>query len=123
MTPMIDVVFLLIIFFLVSSHLAKRESKVPMRLPSVSRQDAAQSIVGRLVVNIESDGRVSTGGIEVDVDRLAMVMRERIKEGGADCAVHFRGDASVDYAVIEPFLRAAARAGFSKITFAVEESR
>ena len=33
MTPMIDVVFLLIIFFLVSSHLARQESRVPLELP------------------------------------------------------------------------------------------
>ena len=34
MTPMIDVVFLLIIFFLVSSHLAKQESQMEIDLPN-----------------------------------------------------------------------------------------
>jgi biopolymer transport protein ExbD len=122
MTPMIDVVFLLVIFFLVSSHLAKRESKVPMRLPTASRQDSNQSIAGRLVANVESHGLVSIGGAEVDADRLALVMREHFNNHGADSTVHLRSDASVDYAVIEPLLRAATRAGISNITFAVEES-
>ncbi len=36
MTPMIDVVFLLIIFFLVSSHLARQENRLPLDLPVAS---------------------------------------------------------------------------------------
>jgi len=36
MTPMIDIVFLLIIFFLVSSHMASRETAQPIDLPSAS---------------------------------------------------------------------------------------
>ena len=36
MTPLIDVVFLLIIFFLVSSHLARQETQVELDLPTAS---------------------------------------------------------------------------------------
>jgi biopolymer transport protein ExbD len=123
MTPMIDVVFLLIIFFLVSSHLAKRESKVPLQLPTASRQPAAKSIAGRLVINVAADGSVTAGGSAVDNDRLAVVLKAHANEKGADAAVHIRSDASVDYSIAEPLLRAAAQAGISNITFAVQERR
>jgi biopolymer transport protein ExbD len=123
MTPMIDVVFLLIIFFLVSSHLAKRESKMPLQLPTASRQPAAKSIAGRLVINVAADGSVTAGGTAVDSDRLAIVLRAHANEKGADSAVHIRSDASVDYAIAEPLLRAAAQAGISNITFAVQEQK
>lgn len=123
MTPMIDVVFLLIIFFLVSSHLAKRESKIPMQLPSASRQPAAKSVVGRLVINLSADGSVTAGGATVDSDRLAIVLRAYADEMRTDAAVHIRSDASVDYAIAEPVLRAAAQAGISNITFAVQEQK
>ncbi|HBJ34830.1 MAG TPA: biopolymer transporter ExbD [Planctomycetaceae bacterium] len=121
MTPMIDVVFLLIIFFLVSSHLAKRESKLPLQLPTASRQPAAKSVIGRLVINVAADGNVTAGGSPVDSGRLTMVLRAHAAEKGVDAAVHIRSDASVDYAIAEPLLRAAAQAGISNITFAVQE--
>ena len=123
MTPMIDVVFLLIIFFLVSSHLAKRESKLPMQLPTASRQPATQSILGRLVINVEANDSVTVGGSAVNRDQLAAVLRAHAAEKGADAAVHIRSDTSVDYAIAEPLLRAAAQAGISNITFAVHEQR
>lgn len=123
MTPMIDVVFLLIIFFLVSSHLAKRESKLPMQLPTASRQPATQSILGRLVINVEANDSVTVGGSAVNHDQLAAVLRTHAAEKGADAAVHIRSDTSVDYAIAEPLLRAAAQAGIFNITFAVHEQR
>lgn len=123
MTPMIDVVFLLIIFFLVSSHLAKRESKLPLQLPTASRQPTAKLIVGRLVINVAADDSVTVGGSVVNRDQLATVLRVHAAEKGADAAVHIRSDSSVDYAIAEPLLRAAAQAGISNITFAVQEQR
>jgi len=123
MTPMIDVVFLLIIFFLVSSHLAKRESKLPMQLPTATRQPAIESIVGRLVINVGADNSVTVGGSVVNRDQLAAVLRAHAAEKGSEAAVHIRSDAAVDYAIAEPLLRAAAQAGISKITFAVQEQR
>jgi len=123
MTPMIDVVFLLIIFFLVSSHLAKRESKPPMRLPTASRQPAIESSVGRLVIHIQADDSITVGGSVVNRDQLAALLRAQAADKGALAAVHIRSDAAVDYAIAEPLLRAAAQAGIANITFAVQEHR
>ena len=53
MTPMIDVVFLLIIFFLVSSHLAKQETQIELALPTaVSASDDDFEDKPRLTINI-----------------------------------------------------------------------
>lgn len=123
MTPMIDVVFLLIIFFLVSSHLAKRESKLPMQLPTASRQPAFESSVGRLVIQVEANDSVTVGGSVVNREQFSAVLRAHAAEKGAEAAVHIRSDAAVDYAIAEPLLRAVAQAGISKVTFAVQEQR
>lgn len=59
MTPMIDVVFLLIVFFLVSSHLAKQESRLPLPLPDAeSGLPSAERQTARVTVNVLSDGRI-----------------------------------------------------------------
>ncbi len=68
MTPMIDVVFQLIIFFLVASHLARQETQVEVDLPTAAsgHQEDEQPELRRVVVNvlpgIGTDGRVQVGG-------------------------------------------------------------
>ncbi|NLE37816.1 MAG: biopolymer transporter ExbD, partial [Pirellulaceae bacterium] len=68
MTPMIDVVFLLIIFFLVSSHLARQEVQLELDLPAAvsGRQADEKEGVRRVVVNIlpeaRDDRRIMVGG-------------------------------------------------------------
>jgi biopolymer transport protein ExbD len=59
MTPMIDVVFLLIIFFLVSNHLVRQESSIKIDLPQAAsgEQDTPDRRV-RMTLTVESDGTV-----------------------------------------------------------------
>ena len=60
MTPMIDIVFQLIIFFLVSNHLAQREVQVQVNLPDASSGERpAEENVRRVVVNVLPTGRLS----------------------------------------------------------------
>ena len=62
MTPMIDVVFLLIIFFLVSSHLAKQEVQRDLPLPGAdSGVDPAADESPRVIINVESTGEWFVG--------------------------------------------------------------
>ena len=56
LTPMIDVTFLLIIFFLVSSHMAKQENFLPIDLPLASTGTADFSDQNTLTIQIPSDG-------------------------------------------------------------------
>src|SRR5439155_20781455 len=78
MTPMIDVVFQLIIFFLLSSHLAKQEKQLPLPLPS-----AASGIVPaadsrpRLTVNVLADGTLLVDNRPIKPDDLVGLLRER----------------------------------------------
>ena len=68
MTPMIDVVFLLIIFFLVSSHLARQEVQLDLDLPPATSGHAPEEdeSVRRVVVNVlpepQEDRRIMVGG-------------------------------------------------------------
>ena len=52
-TPLIDIVFLLVIFFLIASHVARSESQEPVALPTATqKQDDVESLPDRLVVTI-----------------------------------------------------------------------
>ncbi|MBL7042585.1 MAG: biopolymer transporter ExbD [Pirellulaceae bacterium] len=120
MTPMIDVVFLLIIFFLVSSHLAKQEAQMQLPLPvaeSGSKQIEEQG--RRVTVNVRGDGKLLLAGRAVRPTELAARLGDRITDAGSDLEVRIRSDRSVPYRYVEPIMLACARSGIWNVTFAV----
>ena len=120
MTPMIDVVFLLIIFFLVSSHLAKQEAQLPLPLPVAgSGQDPLDEQSPRVTVNVRADGTLLLAGKPVAAGRLRQRLEAAMDRAGRDVEVRIRGDRSVAYRSVEPILLACARAGLWNVTFAV----
>jgi biopolymer transport protein ExbD len=123
MTPMIDVVFLLIIFFLVSSHLAKQESRPPLQLPVAGQQAIASAAAEYLTVNVHFDQTVSVGGAVVDAQRLAFLLRRHAEDHRDLAAIRIRIDRDIPYAQAEPLLHDAALAGITRIVFAVREDQ
>ncbi len=123
MTPMIDVVFLLIIFFLVSSHLARRETRLALDLPSAATGEPDNDPSPRLTINIEADGTLSLGPTPVEADELMAKLAEAKSERGESLRVRLRGDQATPYAAIEPALAACAKAGVEDISLAVFAER
>jgi biopolymer transport protein ExbD len=120
MTPMIDVVFLLIIFFLVSSHLAKQETQMPLDLPQAdSGSEPVVSERPRVTINVTPEGTLLLTGRSVTPDELqSRLAKERTAEGD-DLEVRIRSDRSVAYRHVEPIMLSAARAGVWNVTFSV----
>ena len=131
MTPMIDVVFLLIIFFLVSSHLAQQEVQMELDLPqAASGQAPGEDDVRRVVINVlphaRAGKRIMVGGRLMGGQQLAQLIdyesrRARSEERG-QLEVRIRSDRKVPYRVVEPLMVACARSGVWKVTFAVVEN-
>jgi biopolymer transport protein ExbD len=120
MTPMIDVVFLLIIFFLVSSHLAKQEVHMELPLPVANSGTAAtESEAPRLTINIRQGGQLRLAGKPVRAEQLKERLATRASEVGRDLEVRIRSDRRVAYRHVEPILGACAQAGIWNVTFAV----
>ncbi len=120
MTPMIDVVFQLIIFFLVTSHFAKQEAHMPLPLPAADSSEAAKSDEApRLVINVTGDGTLLFSGRSLTAAELQQRLSERIGELGKDVEVRIRADRSVPYRDIEPVLLACARVGIWNVNYAV----
>ena len=120
MTPMIDVVFQLIIFFLVSSHLAKQEVQLKLPLPVA---DSGKLIKDddqpKLTINVLANGALLLAGREVSPAELTPRLTERIADLGRDVEVRIRSDRSVTYRHVEPIMLACARAGIWNVTYAV----
>lgn len=120
MTPMIDVVFLLIVFFLVSSHLARREHELQLELPSAATGEEEQAATTpRLTLNVLPDGRLSLAGVTVRADQLSGRFVTALRREGEDLEVRIRADRQVAYRDVAPVLTAAAHSGIWNVTFAV----
>jgi biopolymer transport protein ExbD len=120
MTPMIDVTFQLIIFFLLSSHLAQQETRMELALPSASSgNQAAIDDRPRLNVNVRSDGNVTLGSTRTSRQEMSGRLQIEREKLGPDMEVRIRADRSVPYKAVEPILLACADAGIWNVTFAV----
>jgi biopolymer transport protein ExbD len=123
MTPMIDVVFLLIIFFLVSSHMAKQENTIPLKLPNAKSGLDDTSDRPTVVVNVLPDGSWMVGGVVVQQAGLDKALRSRAMAAEESLQLRVRTDQDVTYDRIEPILTAAAQVGIGDIVFSVFEER
>lgn len=119
LTPMIDVVFLLNIFFLVASYYIRHEQVDPVTLPLASQGEEDGAAASRLVITVQADGSYLVGGEPDTVDGLGNRMRELIAESPQTAELRLRTDRQSEYAAIEPLLLLAAEAGLTRIRFSV----
>ena len=66
MTPMIDCVFLLLIFFMVSSTFYRQEADISFALPGVADQSEAVEIPDEQIIEITADGNVFLNDLQYD---------------------------------------------------------
>ena len=120
MTPMIDVVFLLIIFFLVSSHLARQEVHMQLDLPAAGNsQEILEVETPTLVVNVTAARKLVVRGHSLTPTELESQLKKAIQKKGKNLEVRIRSDQQVPYEVVEPIMLSCARAGIWNVTFAV----
>ncbi len=122
MTPMIDVVFLLIIFFLVSSHLAKQEAQMDLPLPVADSGEASNDEARRLTLNVTADGSMLLAGRNIDRNELKQRLKQARDDHGKDVEIRIRGDRNVPYSAVSPIMLSCARSGIWKVTFGVFRS-
>ena len=123
MTPMIDVVFLLIIFFLVSSHLARQETQLELDLPEASSGEQVEvSTAPRIVINVTEFGEFMLAGRQVTAEQLQQQLGNRIRKEGRAVEVRIRSDRNIAFAKVHPIMLACAKVGIWNVTFAVYQA-
>jgi biopolymer transport protein ExbD len=124
MTPLIDVVFLLLVFFLVASQFAQVEYEQEVDLPEAESGEQAELSARRLVVHVGRDESLSVSGVALDPRDLDGRLRAILGEGSPeDVEVRVRADRQVPYRAIKPVLLACARNGIWRVNFAVLPER
>jgi biopolymer transport protein ExbD len=127
LTPMIDVVFNLIIFFLAASHIARSTSQKQVHLPEATKgQQEREERQKRLVITVTRDESLWLSGDRVtlaDVDRMLADAAPEPNAKQAGREVRIRTDRDVPYRAIEPLLVTCAKAGVTNIKFAVIQAK
>jgi len=74
MTPMIDVVFLLLCFFVSSQIFAQWETEIDITLPTARTGEVPQRLPGEIIVNILASGEVIVNGRSLDSEQLGSML-------------------------------------------------
>ena len=113
MTPMIDIVFLLIIFFLICSEVAKDKANLQVTLPNSEHVQKVKATVAARIA-IDAEGDIFFDGTRVDSAKdVEWGVRAMLANTVADDQRHiqFKCDAALPKETFEPVLKAIAEAG------------
>ncbi len=131
-TPMIDVVFLLIIFFLVASYFVRSEQSREVSLPEASKGKPDDfSAQKRLTITVDKDGQLSIAGNVVSEDEIIdriRLLAAKTDETGAPTSpedqpeVRIRSDKDARYGEIRRLIEQCASQGIRSIRFAVAQA-
>jgi biopolymer transport protein ExbD len=119
LTPMIDVVFLLIIFFMVATKFTELERNIELELPQVASAGEAATPKAPLAVTVFADGRIELDGQHVD--RAGLVAQlAAARQSSPDVEVVLHGDASCPFQHVADTLAACHDAQVTQIGITVE---
>jgi len=110
LTPMIDIVFLLIIFFMVGTKFAESERNIGLQLPEVVDRGALTAAPERRVVNVYRDGTIT-------LDRQPVLLPDLVSQLAVargeyhDLGVLVRGDGRGEFQAVAAVLNACKQAG------------
>ena len=124
MTPMIDVVFQMIIFFICTSELEKKafDEKVNLEwardAQAVEKQDPLT-----VTVNVRADGSLSISGFSLDRPTLRGVMENTVARHGTRVPVVIRGDLAAEHQAVREVMDICKGVGIWKVSFAAIKAK
>lgn len=95
MTPLIDVVFLLLIFFLVASRLSQEDRELDIPLPSAANAMPMTSEPQELVVNIDESGAIFVNSQFLEEEQFETLLRQSVTNNPLGQSVIIRSDRRV----------------------------
>jgi biopolymer transport protein ExbD len=119
LTSMIDVVFLLIIFFMVGTKFADMERKIDLQVPKVSDRGALSAAPEKKIVNVYRDGQVTLDREPVTLDQLTHSL-SAARQQYSDLGVLIRGDGEGQFQRVADVLNACKQAGVAELAISVK---
>jgi len=122
MTPMIDMVFNLLIFFLVATKYYDVERELDVQLPQVGTARPLTAPPQEIVVNIFRDGTLIVDASPVSNEALAELLRQA-RSRYEDQAVLVRGDSGTVYQRVADVLSICESVGITRLSLSVKQEK
>ncbi|MEM8865839.1 MAG: biopolymer transporter ExbD [Planctomycetota bacterium] len=119
LTPMIDVVFLLVIFFMVATKFTESQRNIELQLPTTAEAGDATPPPKPRIVAVFEDGHVELDGQVVSLASLTEELREATQQSD-DVQVVIHGDARCDFQHVAATLAACREGRVSELGITVE---
>jgi biopolymer transport protein TolR len=117
-TPMVDVMLVLLIIFMVSAPLLT--VGVPIDLPQTQAKSLDQD-KEPLAVSVNNDGKVFLQNAEIPIDELVAKLKAVTEaRGGFDERIYVRGDKKVEYGTVMRVMGRLSAAGFRRVALVTE---
>ena len=113
MTPIIDMVFLLLIFFLVSTTFHQTEREMKIALPEAVSAGPISISLREIIINVGAGGEIIVSGRTISTDDLRVLIHEAVA-ANPDQKVTVRGDRNTPYANIINVLDVCKGAGLQE---------
>ena len=122
MSPMIDMVFLLLIFFMVASRMVTVKVDDKIKPPVADESIRPDNVKGRIIFNIRSDGTFTAGDgsvtvTEDEITERATNWKERMDTVGTDPSMLLRAHRDASVRDLKKVTKAAALGGINKVVF------
>jgi len=118
-TPMVDVMLVLLIIFMVSAPLLT--VGVPIDLPQTQAAGLDQADKEPLAISVNTKGQVFLQNTEIKLDELVPKLKAIADaRGGSDERIYVRGDKTVDYGTVMKVMGRLSAAGFRRVALVTE---
>jgi biopolymer transport protein ExbD len=111
LTPLIDVVFLLLIFFLVTTRFAQEDYELDVVLPSASEAQPLIAEPKELFVNIDRNGDYYVDGRNLSAPEVEEVLRQAVANNPVHQSVVIRADKRVPFDYVVTIMNLCNRTG------------
>lgn len=117
LAPLIDIVFLTLVFFMVTSVYSTTESEIDITLPTASSAQVDERMQGEIFINLRADGQIILNGREIELEELQATLH-RVAEYFPGGSVIVRGDRDADLGHAIAILDVCKNADIQNVSFA-----
>ncbi|MCX7868659.1 MAG: biopolymer transporter ExbD [Terrimicrobiaceae bacterium] len=120
LAPMIDMTFLLLVFFMVTTKISKEQVKVDIKLPVASNAVIPGDVSDRDIISIDASGAYFIGQRPATKKELAEHLKKRF-ENHPPLRLYVRADAGTPGRQIKELMRMASEAGAINVIFGTHQ--
>lgn len=117
MAPMVDIMFLLLIFFMAATIFAQWETKVGITVPTADTGVRADRRPGEIIVNLDAEGRMYVNNVEISIERLKGLLAQ-VAETFGDQPIIIRADAKTRHEAVIGVLDVCRQVDIWNVAFA-----